>query len=129
MLRWWRKLRGSRAAATASRAGAAAPAASVNAIASAAPAANRAVIEARGSPPARAPSQLKELFRGHLPRRSQAAHHVHGSIYLARRQQRVRGAVGGASATGASNAVRMVIEALGHVKVDDGLDGGDIEAA
>ena len=60
MLRWWRKLMGSHA--TASLAGAAAPAASVNAIASAAPDANRAVIEARGGPPARAPSQLKELF-------------------------------------------------------------------
>jgi hypothetical protein len=59
MLRWWRKLM---AQTTASLAGAAAPAASVNAIASAAPAANRAVIEARGGPPARAPGQLKELF-------------------------------------------------------------------
>ena len=79
------------------------------------------------SPPPRALSKPQQLGRRRLLGASEASHQIDRRVGFARREERVRCAVGGARAPCAPNAVGMIIDTLRHVIAHNRLDGGDIE--
>ena len=66
---------------------------------------------------------------GHLACGEEGADEVDGGVLLLAREERVGGPVLGAGAARAADAVRVVVESLGRLEVDDCLECGDVEPA